>query len=300
MLENWADPVKMGVPVTLFCGLLVCVIVGVTALRKHWILYLALVVGVGASTYAATRVKAPADPNFWRLFPSMPKEHPDYLAWSLGEIDSLNLLPDYGRVTGLGSFRPGARLADVRDEFFDREFQRDQERHEVGSGSVVLALTLERPWVGSRFLRRLTDDAGSLSTGASAEIAAVNSARDLTKPGTVYEISSWDVPWSAKPARVRVVHQHSGLISIFMARGDQPIADLVSQHFDGTLLASVPSSIIPAPTNGGLVLNLRVPAAATIQVVETLNFFDGLLLVWEASLTNGTLTIDDPKRLFHN
>jgi hypothetical protein len=283
VLENWGDPVKMGIPVTLFSGLVVAFIFGVMSLKEQWKAYLVLVIAVAVGVHFAARVRAPADPNFWRLFPTVQKEHSAYQSWSTQEISRLNFFPDFGQVQGYGPLRPFSRLSDVTDELFDRNFVRETEKAKAGKGSVVLALDLSRPWIESEFL--------SPSRGHEP-------ALDLTSAGTVIEVDSWSLPWSELPARVRVVHQESGLISIFLAFGGQAVADMVPAHFDLALVDRPAKRSVTAPI--APMLSLRVPAGAKIQVVETLNLFDGLLLVWDAAVLDQTLALGEPRRLFHN
>ncbi|MBR57241.1 MAG: hypothetical protein CMH54_04200 [Myxococcales bacterium] len=284
VLENWMDPVKMGLYVTLFPGLLLCFVLGLSEARRRWVTVLVLSVVTLISVKWAASVRVPPDPNFKTLFPDIRAEHPDYFAWSRRGVGVGNLFPDFSRIEGYGSFQTFDRIGDVFDELGDRRFVRPAPKGKVGSEGVTVKLAMETPWVGRRDF---------LSSATSADDVI-----DLMTPGAAYEIDGWSLGWSDLPASLRMVHHENGVIGIFLRFHEQPFGDFRTAHFDQAPAVRPERIELAVPKTGSL--HLRIPLGARIRLVETVNMHDGLFLVWKGRASARAVRLYPGRRMFHN
>ncbi len=284
VLENWMDPVKMGVYVSIFPGLLLCFVLGLSEARKRWVAVLVLSVVTLVAVKQAASVRVDPDPNFKTLFPDVRAEHPSYFKWARRGVGVGNLFPDYSRVEEYGAFHTIDRIGDVFDELIDRRFVRPVPKPAVQTEGVDMKLDIAAPWVGRRDFLSLSPSTGPVI--------------DLMAPGSAYEIDAWPLGWSDVPASVRMVHREDGVIGIFLRFQNQPFGDFRTAHFDQAPAERPARKRLAVPESEGL--HLRVPRGARIRIVETINMHDGLFVVWKGRVSARAVRLYPGRRLFHN
>lgn len=295
-MEGWLDPVKMGIPVTMFAGVVVAVVEGCRRLKKEWWVVLVIAAVLFPIVWLAGRVHVPADERYYQVFESMRPETPAYLDWARSTTARPYPWPNWGRLLDVGPLRPLEKLVELGTDFVHRDFPmcRDDVESSTGLAEPVgdplyLSLSFAQPLITS------TDFLQVAPTGR--EDGAVI---DLTSPGSSFVIEGIFVPWEDKPMGLLGVRLPGGRIMLYLKFGQEMFADLQpTQHFTVRPLRRSGMQSLEPPSQPRVVL--RIYPSDTVRLTETVSMRgDFLFLIWDASLDGETVELSSPRRHFHN
>jgi len=299
VIEDWVEPNKMGVCLTVFAGPTVLLTCGLRALcdASRWkknILTLALLVGVlFALVKTIATVDFPPDPRYPSKYPLVRRERPEYLEYDRARFTKGNLFPDFSLAQDHASFDPGKRLAGLSVDFTQRDFLLDRE-HLPGeivqdASPVQLVLDLGTPLVGRTDFLRLEDPA------TEHEDVFV----DLSAPEVEYMIEEIQVEWAEHSLDVMFFRKPGGVIKIFMRFGGMAVHDYDMHHPRfGMQLAPHPNLRIEPGRSA--MIPFIVSSRTRLRLVEMVDAEQSLYFVWDILLDDGELTVGRCHKHFHN
>jgi hypothetical protein len=292
VLEDWLDPNKMGIPVTLQPVLAIGLVLGIRkALDRRRTAALTLGLSILLSLFArgARSIDVPDDPAFYLKYPLVRTEVPVYanedrLRWTQG-----NFLPDWSTMSQHAAFLPSARLRDLWAELGDRDLrQGPTTAHVVAEprGSQRLLLNLSSPLVGRRdFLQ---------PAAQSSRIVL-----DLREEGSSFVVQDLDLPWADRGGELMAVHDAGSRVRVFLRFGIEDFGDFES--VSGFTIDSRPRKNVSFMSSGGQQeVTLILPNPAVLEVSETVSLDQVLIYRWDGTATDGISQISDWRKLFHN
>lgn len=286
VLEDWLDPNKMGIPVTLQPVLAIGIVLGIAAIAERPKVWgpaaLVITAALAIGTRAAGSLETPDDPAFYVKYPLVRVEEPVYAdedrrRWSRG-----NVLPDWRWIAQHSPFAPGARLRALWGELGDRDLRQGPLPPRPApdpTGDAVIGVDLATPWVGRR-------DFLAPTTGA---------AIDLRTPGAVL-IDDLEIPWADRPGALLAVHEDDGRIRLFLRFGLEDFGDFES--VEGFTIDAAQRDVRTVTASGPV--RLRVPTPAVIEVAETVSLDQVLIYRWDGRVTAEGIALSDWRKLFHN
>ncbi len=288
VLENWMDPNKMGVVITLFPALVLALGLGFawvsTRRRVAVLLGLSLALSLGAR--AAHSWTFPDDPRFYTKYPRVRPELPEYYAFERANVTTGSPLPSLYLLQQYARIEPLARLSGLWGDLVDRRFRRPPPAIEPASGPpVTLALDLARPLIaGHTFASLGPPGAGVETIDASGSDVAV-------------EISGLTA-WAPKPLGILVARNGTHEVGVYLRFGEDGFADVQSDRVYSIEQRERPN--LERVVRSGSRLALQVRPGDRVKVFETVSLDEVLVYVWEIQVTPTTLEVTHPRRMFHN
>lgn len=297
VLEDSADPNKMGIAITTFPLLVLLFGAGLRAVFSRsrlkaggaLLIVCALLFGL---VRGASRISVPADPRFFVKYEEVRRENPAYLRFERASITKANFLPDLSMVEHYTEFDPLRRLMGLKHAFLDRAFLLDREwlpgDFGTSARTALLTLDLSRPLIGrSDFL--------TISEHRRDEAPPV----DLTLPNAEYAVQDLEVPWADRPMDALFYTRHGKLAKIFLRFGKMHLdyIDLDYSRF-GPIVISHPN-VVKIPTASSLI-SFRVNATTRLKIIEVVDIDESLFYCWDVVLRDGELRVSRAHRIFHN
>ena len=290
VLEDWLDPNKMGIPVTLQPVLALGLVMGIRAAldRRTALVTVALAVLLSLCARGARSVDVPDDPAFYAKYPLVRQEQPVYAEEDRARWTRGNPLPDWRWLSQHSPFAPIARLRALWGELGDRDLRQGPLapiRVGPADGEQRLRLDLATPLVGRRdFLA---------PTGASTSVEL-----DLREPGTAIVVEDLRLPWADRPGALLAVHEEGQRIRLFLRFGVEDFGDFESvQGF--TIDARHRGSVQRTGATGHQIA-LLIPRPATLEIAETVSLDQVLIYRWDGVATADGVLLSDWRKLFHN
>ena len=289
VMEDWLDPNKMGIPVTLLPVLAIGIAAGLGLVRRRPRSAALVVVGalvLSAGVRGAGSIDVPDDPAFYAKYPLVRVEQPVYavedrMRWTRG-----NLLPDWRWVAQHSPLALGSRFVALGEELGERTLRqgpRPPLQVEATRGEQRLTLDLTEPLVGRRdFLMASADDPDPI---------------DLTAPGAAALIEDLDLPWADRPAALLAVHDPGQRIRLFLRFGLEDFGDFES--VDGFTIDARSRAGVRRIA-GAHRLAFLIPDPAVIEVAETVSLDQVLIYRWDGTAVDSTVRLSDWRKLFHN
>lgn len=261
VIEDWMDPCKMNIAVSLFPFVMVALGAGLERLlssRRSLVFWALIVVAVVIGARFARRLDFPADPRAYEMYERMHSEHPYYPELERLRFTRANLLPDFSR-----AFESGIRLK------LEMLHQRLLCRGD-GGGSVVLSLDLAAP---------IVKNCGFLCVAPKDE-----DAPDLREEGIKVHCTGIPLAWTDRPAELLAKKERGDIYWVRLRFGDMPFGDFFEIVPPGTV-EQYPAQEEAQPAR----FSIRVPDRAIVIVTETVNSHDTLMYMWMYSVCNGRL-----------
>jgi len=297
VLEDSADPNKMGIVITTFPLLVMLLGAGLRVVfSRSWLrtggaLLIVCAVLFGLAR-GASRLSVPADPRFFVKYEDVRRENPAYPRFERASITKANWLPDLSMVEHYSEFDPLRRLRGLKHAFLDRAFLLDREwlpgDFGISGRTTELTLDLRRPLVGhSDFL--------TISPPGDGETRPI----DLTLPDAEYAVQDLNVPWADRPMDALFYTRQGKLAKIFLRFGKMHLdyIDLDYSRFGPIVLSHPNLQEIPGDS---LVISFRVNATTRLKIIEVVDIDESLFYYWDVVLQDGELRVSRTHRIFHN
>ncbi len=285
VLENWMDPNKMGVIITLFPILVVALGLGmawVDSAKRAGVL-VATTAAVSGLMLASPALDSPADPRFYAKYPRVRAEAPEYLEHEQALVATGNPLPSLYFAQQYALFRPGERLSNLVADYADRRFRRPTEAPQASEAApVTLRIDLSRPLIGADFLSIGGDGAAVDATAASTAVA-------LTGLGG----------WEDTPLDALVARTATDAVDVFLRFGEDGFADVRSDRVYSIEQVERPT-LTTRDGGGAAALVLTVRAGDRVRVLETVSLDEVLVYVWELEVQPDAVAVHTPRKMFHN
>jgi hypothetical protein len=292
VLEDWLDPNKMGIPLTLLPIVGLGLVVGLQrslGRRSVALGALGLALLLSFLAHSARTIAVDDDPAFYLKYPLVRTEEPIYaeedrMRWTRG-----NLFPDWSWMTQHSAFIPGARFQALWQELGNRDLRQGPlppQKVEQNRGAQTVRLDLSRPLVGRR-------DFFAPATSGSVD------ALDLRTPGATFVIEDLELGWADRPAALRIVHDSGSRIRVFIRFGIEDFADFESVS-GFTIDAQERRGATHLSGAGTSSLSLLLPSPAILEVAETVSLDQVLIYRWDGSAVDGEVELSDWRKLFHN
>ena len=299
VIEDWVEPNKMGVCLTVFAGPTVLLVCGLRALldSSRWkknTLALVLLVGVLFALVKATaHVEFPPDPRYPPKYPQVRRERPEYLDHDRARFTKGNLFPDYSLAEDHASFEPGKRLSGLAVDFAHRDYLLDRE-HLPGeiaqdAAPVRLVLDLGTPLVGRTDFLRLEG-----STTETGDVFV-----DLTVPEAEYMIEDIQVEWAEHSLDVMFFRKPGGVIKIFLRFGGMVVHDY-DMHHPRFGMQPAPHPDLRVEPGRSALIPFVVSSRMRLRLVEMVDAEQSLYFVWHVLLDDGELSVGRSHKHFHN
>ena len=285
LLENWMDPNKMGILITLFPAVLVALGLGLDWIVGWRRAGVAAVVAVALSGMAlgAGQLRIPDDARFYAKYGKVRAERSEYYDFERGLVSSGSPLPSLYFLEQYSLFRPGARLRSLGRDWIDRRFRRPAAPVGPAPGSAVsLSLDLTRPLVGNES-----------AVTAGEEGFTVDATG--TTPIRIAGLSSWE----RSPAEILVARSGSLRVDVYVRFGKTDFVDIVTdRHF--TLEPRERPDLRSVTAAGEPRLALRVRSGDRVRILESVCMEEVLVYAIEVDATTEGVRSYPARRLFHN
>ena len=284
VLENWMDPNKMGIIITLFPALVVTLALGFGWLSS-W-KRAGIWVGVAAALSGVMLLvggwSALDDPRFYEKFPRVRPEQPEYAEFERAMVATGDPLPSLYLLQQYTHFRPFERLSMLGQDFVDRRFRRPAQPIAAWSGQpVAVTIDLSRP---------LIRDLDFLSLDGDGEVV------DATGPVQL-ELSGFRA-WEKTPLDVLVARNGTHQVDLYLRFGEDGFADVASDNLF-TIEPRARPQLAQQTTRHNRITLLARPGDR-IRILETVCLDEVLVYVWEIEVRTDTAEVFLPRRMFHN
>ena len=286
VLENWMDPNKMGIIITLFPAMTVTLALGMGWLTspRRWAAAAGATAALSLLSLGLGSVPFTDDPRFYEKYPRVRKELPEYYDFERSRVATGNPLPSLYFAQQYTLWRPGDRLAHLWEDLRDRRFRRPATSVSPASGKATITIDLSQPLMGRDQLAQ--KGAGSpLHVDATGDVAI-----ELTN------VRSWHTGTTG----VRVARNGDSELDVFLRFGDDGFADVASDRLF-TIEERARPGLRTQSGGGHSSLTLEVRPGDRVRILETVSLDEVLVYVWEVTIgDDGTPSTGSPRRLFHN
>jgi hypothetical protein len=286
VLENWMDPNKMGVIITLFPILVVTL-----GLGAAWIASWRQAGAAALATLALSGLMllSPSwdfqdDPRFYAKYPRVRAELPEYLDHEQALVATGSPLPSSYFAQQYALFRPGERLARLWQDLQDRRFRRDSPTiADAGEATVSVTIDLSKPLIGS------LDFATTSGGGVRVDATGAQTAVALTGLNA----------WESQPLDALVARNATHEVDVYLRFGEDGFADVTSDRVYSIEQRERPHTR-QLPTNGAQEITLVLRAGDRLRLLETVSLDEVLVYVWELDVDSDGIALHKPRKMFHN
>lgn len=286
ILENWMDPNKMGIIITLFPLLVVTLALGMAWLTT-W-----KRAGIAAATTAALSAVAiltgsitlQDDARFYEKYPRVRHEAPAYYTYELSLVTTGNPLPSTYFAQQYTLFSPSERLSRLAQDYTDRRFRRPAPDIEAPgeTATVTLSVDLSKPLIES------LDFLGTRTDGLVIDAT----------PSDVQQQITGLTAWEETALDALVTRNATDQVDIYLRFGADGFADVSSDRLFSLEQRERPN--LTKRTSNAAVLTLQLRDGDRLRILETVSLDEVLVYVWEVDVSQERVTVHAPRKMFHN
>jgi hypothetical protein len=288
VLENWMDPNKLGVIISLFPILLITLGLGIHALqsRAKVTTWIAVTAALTALSLGSDGIRFPDDPRFYEKYPRVRHERSEYYTFERSRLATGSPFPSSYFFQQYTRYDAVSRLSMLAEDWRDRRFRRPAAPIEdAGDLEIRLSLDFSRPLMGREQIATLGHTSG----------LPVIDARPAATQVQIQGLQGWE---AQTPLEALIARNSTNELAIYLRYGEDGFADVSSDRVFSLEKRQRPELVNSAIT--GSVLNLRLRENDRVYVYETVCLDEVLVYVWELEFDGSNIIQHPPRKMFHN
>ena len=291
VLENWMDPNKMGLIITLFPALVVTLGLGL-AWVDRWrraAVAAATCAALSLLAIAAAHVHVKDDPRFYEKHPPVRPERVEYAEFERSLVTTGNPLPSLYFLQQYAPLRPVERLSMLAQDWTDRRFRRPApEVQNPDAAAVAVTIDLSTPLIGRAApIARVERPAGARVMDATASNVQLH----------IEDLHTWAHP---TPAAGLLARHRTFEVDLYLRFGEEGFADVTSDA--NFTIEERPRPGLQTVRAATSQLTLLLRAGDRLRVLETVSLDEVCVYVWEIEVAEdgGGVDVSVPRKMFHN
>ena len=291
VLENWMDPNKMGLILTLFPALIVTLGLGLAWVDgwRRAAIAAAACAALSLLAMAAAHLHVPADPRFYEKHPPVRPERAEYADFERSLVTTGNPLPSLYFLQQYAPLRPAERLSMLAQDWSDRRFRRPAPRvQSPNAAPIAVTLDLSTPLIGQPApIESLERPAGARVVDATAADVQL----------LLEDLRTWTHP---TPAAGLLARHRTFEVDLYLRFGEEGFADVTSDaHFTIEERPRPGLRTLRASTSQ---LTLLLRAGDRLRILETVSLDEVCVYVWEIEVAEDGRSVDVsvPRKMFRN